>query len=118
MLFRSKFDYNEYQKAYDLLKKIDFYRFDYKYNVSDNKNEYGFVIDYIEQNENYDQFLYFKGQKAKVLKNKELDYLVRDDDEDVINFKKYSQENLCKFMMTILKSMQFEIETLKERLKK
>lgn len=111
-----QFNENEYEKAYNLLKKIDLYRFDYKYKISENKNEYGFIIDYIEQNEGYNQFLYFKNQKAKVLNNRELDYLVGEEDQNVIDFKKYDEENLCKYMLTVIKAMQIKIENLERRL--
>lgn len=111
-----KFKNDDYEQAYDLLKKIDIYRFDYKYKISDNKNEYGFIIDYIEENKDYDKFLYFKDEKAKVVNN-ELDYLVRDNDKDVIDFKKYNQENLAKYMFTLLKTMQNKIDNLESEVK-
>lgn len=111
-----KFESNDYEQAYDLLRKIDFYRFDYKYKISDNKNEYGFIIDYIEENKDYDKFLHFKDEKAKVV-NDELDYLVSENDENVIDFKKYDQENLSKYMFSLLKSMQIKIDNLEQEIK-
>ena len=105
------FDDNEYEKAYKLLQKIDFYRYDYKYKISDNKKEYGFIIDYIEQNDNYDDFLYFYNQKANV-ENNELDYLIEKDDKNVIEFKKYDSENLLKYLFTLIKVMQIKIDKL------
>ena len=105
------FDDDEYNRAYQLLQKIDFYRYDYKYKISENKKEYGFIIDYIEKNNGYDDFLYFYKQQANV-ENNELDYLVEDTDENVIEFKKYNEENLLKYVFTLLKCMQKKIDKL------
>ena len=105
------FDDSEYEKAYKLLQKIDIYRYDYKYKISDNKKEYGFIIDYIEKNNNYDEFLYFYNQKANV-ENNELDYLIEKGDNNIIEFKKYDSENLLKYLFTLIKVMQIKIDKL------
>ena len=55
--------------------------------------------------------MYFYKQQANV-ENNELDYLVEDTDENVIEFKKYNEENLLKYVFTLLKCMQKKIDKL------
>lgn len=101
--------------AIDILRKIDLYRYDYKYNISNNKNEFGFVIDYIKELPNVDKFFYFHKEKAKVVHN-ELDYkegFEHPYDEDTINFERFDIETLCKYLLVVCKSQQEQIDEIK-----
>jgi len=111
------FDDSEYSKAYELLQNIDIYRFNYKYEgISSNKNEYGFIIDYIEKNKDYDKFLYFEDERA-IIKNNQIDYAIRKDEENnIIDFKKYNENNIIRYLFTLAKSMQLKIDELERRL--
>ena len=107
-----KFDKNDYQDAFNLLKNIDIYSYDYKYDLYKKRNQYGFIIDEIEKNENYDKFFDFHSEKASVY-GEHLDFSMEETNiipDDIIEVKQYDRDVLDKFMLTCLKAMQNKIE--------
>lgn len=114
------FTKEEYNQALQLLHDMKLYTYNYKYNISDFKNQYGFIIDDLLDNENAKKFLYFKDEKA-VVKNKELDYLQAEEEpnnKNIISFKRYDEETLVKYLLTTNKALLNRIEELEERVKK
>ena len=114
------FTKEEYNQALQLLHDMKLYTYNYKYKISDFKNQYGFIIDDLLDNENAKKFLYFKDEKA-VVKNKELDYLQAEEEpnnKNIINFKRYDEETLVKYLLTTNKALLNRIEELEERVKK
>ena len=111
---------SEYQEALDLLKNIKIYNFDYKYNVKENEkenqNNFGFMIDDVEKLQHSDKFFRFKEAKAIVTKNNGLDEAGASEEpnnKNIINYKRYDEEELVKYLMTCIKAQQEEIEKLK-----
>ena len=114
------FTKDKYNQALQLLHDIKLYTYDYKYDISEFKNQYGFIIDDLLDNENAKRFLYFKDEKA-VIKNNQLDYLLAEEEPDnnnIINFKRYDEEILVKYLLTTNKALLNRIEELEERVKK
>ena len=114
------FTKEEYNQALQLLHDMKLYTYNYKYKISDFKNQYGFIIDDLLDNENAKKFLYFKDEKA-VVQNKELEYLPAEEEpnnKNIINFKRYDEETLVKYLLTTNKALLNRIEELEERVKK
>ncbi len=116
-----EFNSTNYTEAYNLLKDIKIYSYDYKYNFYRNKHQYGFIIDEIEKLENYNKFFDFEGDVAKVNKS-ELDFSNYEDytkenmPKGCIYVKKYNSDTFDKYLLTICKVMQNKIEKLEELL--
>ncbi len=111
-----KFDDKKYDKALELLKGIDLYNYDYKYDLYKKRDQYGFIIDEIEQLDNYDEFFDFTKEKAKV-DGEHLDFAISEEDKNLIEVKQYDSNVLDKYLLTCLKAMQTKIETLEEKIK-
>ena len=108
-----KFTSQDYQDALTLLKHVDIYSYDYIYNLYRNEHQYGFIIDEIEQLDNYNKFFDFYESRAKV-DGRRLDFAVDEDDVDVITIKQYEADTLDKYLLTCIKALQQEIEQLKK----
>lgn len=111
-----KFVQKDYDDALKLLNDIDLYSYDYKYNLYKNNHQYGFIIDEVEEKENYSKFFDFYESKAKV-NDKDLDFAVDENDEDTISIKQYQPDTLDKYLLTCLKAMQNKIESLENKIK-
>ena len=110
------FKEEDYKNAIELLNEIDLYKYNYKYKLSDKKDQYGFIIDDLLDNEKAKEFLYFKDDKA-VVKNGYFDYQLAEeqpDNKDIIEFKRYDEETLIKYLLVVCKALQKEIEELKK----
>ena len=114
-----KFTNSKYDKALELLNNIDIYSYDYKYDLYENKKQYGFIIDEIEKQKDYQEFFDFRKEKAKV-DGEHLDFCVEDDDDgkNIIEVKKYNEDTLDKYLLTCIKGLQQEVEDLKIQIKK
>ena len=112
---------NEYDEAYELLKQIKLYSYDYKYNLYKNKHQFGFIIDDIEKLDNYNKFFDFQSSVAKVEGN-EIDfssydgYTEENKPDDCIVVKKYDSDVLDKYLLTLCKAMQNKIDKLEEKI--
>jgi hypothetical protein len=116
-----KFEEEDYNDAIELLKDMDLYSYDYKYNVNDFSNNYGFIIDYLKANDKSNKFFNFEKYKAVIKDNKALDEQLANEEPDnknIIEYERYNQETLTKYILTICKAQQQEIEELKERITK
>ena len=111
-----KFSNGDYDDALNLLKNIDIYSYDYKYNLYKNKHQYGFIIDEIETQQNYSRFFDFSTEKAMVVKDY-LDFCVEEDCEnEVIDVKQYNRDTLDKFLLTCIKGLQNTVAELKTQI--
>ena len=107
-----KFASNDYKKALNLLSNIDIYSYDYKYDLYQNRHQYGFIIDEIEEIEGYEKYFDFHSEKAGVF-GEHLDFSMGEKDsnpDDVIEVKEYNRDTLDKFMLTCMKAMQDKID--------
>lgn len=121
-----KFVNNDYKEALNLLNNIDIYSYDYKYDLYQNRHQYGFIIDEIEEIDGYEKYFDFHSEKAGVF-GEHLDFSVDEKDlksDNIIEVKEYNRDTLDKFMLTCMKAMQDkidkqekEIEELKKILK-
>lgn len=114
-----KFASSDYKKALNLLSNIDIYSYDYKYDLYQNRHQYGFIIDEIEKIEGYEKYFDFHSEKAGVFGD-HLDFSMGEKDsnpDDVIEVKEYNRDTLDKFMLTCMKAMQDKIDKQEEEIK-
>lgn len=116
------FKEQDYNEALDILKQIDITTYNYKYDLYEKPEQYGFIIDDIEKIKGYDKFFDFYSDTAAV-KDKSLIFGWENADEDYTNnekieVKKYNSDVLDKYLLTCIKALQSKIEILEEQLKK
>lgn len=113
-----KFKDIDYKTALELLKNIDIYSYDYKYKLYDKKHQYGFIIDEIEKQKDYDKFFDFRVDKAKVNKDKTLDFDTTDinKEDEIIEVKKYDSDVLDKYLLTVCKALLYKIDELERKI--
>lgn len=118
------FPKDKYQKALNVLNKLNIYDYEYKYNLYNKRKQYGFIIDEIEEIEGNQDFFDFHDEYAKVKDGDKLDPSVIDDEDfdknakNIIHYKQYDNDVLDKYLLTCLKAQQMQIEELNERIKK
>lgn len=118
---------NEYKDIYEDLKNLHMFNYDYKYdNVNGNlKKDYGFIIDDIENTKHLSKYFRNFEVKKYITKDNKL-VLKRDDipiseqeelkDSEPINVKEWEKESYIKGLFILVKSLQNEIEDLKEEI--
>lgn len=123
------FTQKDYDDAYKFLKEMKLHEYDYKYNMYEDKHQYGFIIDELEELDNCNKFFRFSEIYAKIQDNQLKPSLLDGEDfdenaKDIIKYKEYNSDVLDKFMLTCMKAMQDkidkqekEIEELKKILK-
>jgi hypothetical protein len=109
---------DSYKDALDLLKKMNLYTYDYKYDLYDNKSQYGFIIDEIEDDDKKHNFFDIVSEKAWT-RGRYIDFdmsSVPENDEtvNVIDIKNYNRDAFTKYLLTCIKGLQQEIEQLKK----
>ena len=106
----------EYDEALQLLNEIKIYNYKYKYKIHDKENQYGFIIDDLLDNQLADKFLYFKDETAGIMKNGRFDYSANNennpDNLQIIDFKRYDEETLIKYLVVVCKALQYKIDKL------
>ena len=113
----------EYKDIYEDLKNLHLYNYDYKYkNISDTKNDYGFIIDDIEDSKHLSK--YFRNYKSVRYINKDNELITKTEDNldeikkcEPINIKEWDKASYIKGLFVLVKSLQNEIEDLKEEIK-
>lgn len=112
------FTFNDYQDALSLLSKIKMHHYKYKYNVSDllkkGDEHYGFIIDDVENIKGYDKFLKFESNEMVIdndnlrgkLKKEEKTITIKNSDANIFN----------KYLLTVCKALQQEIDFLKRKI--
>lgn len=112
---KDKFEDVDYNEALKLLDYINLYHYDYKYKINDYDNNYGFIIDELEENELTKKFFNFEDNRAVITENNTLDEELatrEDNQEEVINYKRYDNDVLIKYLLTVCKAQQKCIENL------
>lgn len=109
-----KFDQTKYDEALSLLKKMDLYEYDYKYNIYKNPHKYGFIIDELEQLEETKDFFEFEEYNATFKDNK-IDFSGAMNGEH-IKTKNYDSDVLDKYLLTVCKAMYKKIKELEEKI--
>lgn len=114
------FKQSDYISALKLLNKINLYTYDYKYDLIKNpKNQFGFLIDEIESIPEHKQFFKFNHEKASIDINNHIhlnpeEFKATDKYIDVANF---DDVILSKYLLTVCKALQQEVEDLKQEIK-
>jgi uncharacterized coiled-coil protein SlyX len=111
----TEFNNNEYEDALKLLNDIKLYDYKYKYNIHPKKEQFGFMIDDLLENKLADKFFYFKDEKAGINKNNYLDYFAGEENKEnlpIINFKRYDEETLIKYLLVVCKALQQKMNKL------
>ena len=112
-------DFEDYDSALRLLKNMKIYNYNYKYKLSDKKDQYGFIIDDLLEDKDAQRFLHFKDDKAIPNEEGYFDYQRADEDpdnENIINFKRYDEEMLVKYLLITNKALLKKIEELEEKI--
>ena len=110
-----KFEKTKYDKALSLLKKMDLYEYDYKYNIYKNPHKYGFIIDELEQLEETKDFFEFEEYNATFKDNK-IDFSGTMNGEH-LKTKNYDSDVLDKYLLTCIKALQDKVEKLENEIK-
>ena len=111
-----EFNSTEYKDALTLLQDIKIYDYNYKYNIHPKKDQYGFIIDDLLEKPLAKKFLYFKDETAGITQDNSLDYAAVEEHKNlpIIDFKRYDEETLIKYLLVVCKGLQQEIEQLKK----
>lgn len=110
-----KFEKTKYDEALSLLKKMDLYEYDYKYNIYKNPHKYGFIIDELEQFEETKDFFEFEEYNA-TFKNNTIDFSGTMNGEH-LKTKNYDSDVLDKYLLTCIKALQDKVEKLENEIK-
>lgn len=111
----------EYENIYNDFKKINFYTYDYKYKgINDNNNDFGFIIDEIEENETLSKYYKNYSKEGYIDKDKNMfpkrEGMIYKNMEH-INYKVWDRDAYLKMNMVLIKSLQNKIEELEKRIK-
>ena len=110
-----KFDQTKYDEALSLLKKMDLYEYDYKYNIYKKPHKYGFIIDELEELDETKDFFEFEEYNATFKDNK-IDFSGTMNGEH-LKTKNYDSDVLDKYLLTCIKALQDKVEKLENEIK-
>ena len=98
---------------------MNLYEYDYKYNLYQNKHQYGFIIDEIEELDKEKKFFKITEEKA-IVKGKYVNFNTEGatDEDEILTFKKYDSDVLDKYLLTVCKALQYKIDELETQIKK
>ena len=110
---------SEYEDSLRLLREMNLYEYDYKYNLYQNKHQYGFIIDEIEELDKEKKFFKITEEKA-IVKGKYVNFNTEGatDEDKILTFKKYDSDVLDKYLLTVCKALQYKIDELEIQIKK
>lgn len=109
-----KFEQSKYDKALNLLNKMNLYDYDYKYNIYKNSHKYGFIIDELEELEEAKDFFEFEEYNATV-KDDKIDFSGAMEGEK-LKTKNYDSNVLDKYMLTCIKALLIKVDALEKRI--
>lgn len=111
-----EFNNSQYDDALTLLRNIKLYTYDYKYDLYNNRNQYGFIIDDVEALDPGNKYFKITSDEATI-DGDHLDFARTNPELPTINVKKYDPDTLDKYMLTCIKALQDKIDKLEERIK-
>ena len=113
-----KFNDKKYDSAINILKNMDLYEYDYKYDLYKNRHQYGFLIDELE-NLDRNEFFNFEEEEA-IVKGDHLDFNLENKTkkDKTIKVKKYDSDVLDKYLLTVVKALLNKIEILENKVEK
>ena len=105
----------KYDKALELLDNIKLYDYEYKYDLYEDRKQYGFIIDEVEKLDKDSEFFKFYKDTANV-EGEHLDFARTKKDEPTIDVKFYNPDTLDKYLLTCIKGLQQKIEELEKEI--
>ena len=113
-----KFNDKKYDSAINILKNMDLYEYDYKYDLYKNRHQYGFLIDELEKLDR-NEFFNFEEEEA-IVKGEHLDFNLENKTkkDKTIKVKKYDSDVLDKYLLTVVKALLNKIEILENKVEK
>lgn len=113
-----KFNDKKYDSAINILKNMDLYEYDYKYDLYKDRHQYGFLIDELEKLDR-NEFFNFEEEEA-IVKGEHLDFNLENKTkkDKTIKVKKYDSDVLDKYLLTVVKALLNKIEILENRVEK
>lgn len=113
-----KFNDKKYDSAINILKNMDLYEYDYKYDLYKNRHQYGFLIDELEKLDR-NEFFNFEEEEA-IVKGEHLDFNMENKTkkDKTIKVKKYDSDVLDKYLLTVVKALLNKIEILENKVEK
>lgn len=111
-----------YDDALKMLKNMKLYTYDYKYDLYDNKSQYGFILDEIEQEDKKHHFLDITNRPAWT-RGRYINFDMSEKPENdksvsVIETKHYDRDVFSKYLLTCIKALQNKIDELEKQIKK
>ena len=113
-----KFNDKKYDSAINILKNMDLYEYDYKYDLYKDRHQYGFLIDELEKLDR-NEFFNFEEEEA-IVKGEHLDFNMENKTkkDKTIKVKKYDSDVLDKYLLTVVKALLNKIEILENKVEK
>ena len=113
-----KFNDKKYDSAINILKNMDLYEYDYKYDLYKDRHQYGFLIDELEKLDR-NEFFNFEEEEA-IVKGEHLDFNMENKTkkDKTIKVKKYDSDVLDKYLLTVVKALLNKIEKLENKVEK
>ena len=108
------FDNSTYKTALNLLKNMNIYEYDYKYELDTKKHQFGFIIDELVDNSDANLFFDFKDVDATIISDK-VDFGNLSDGKH-IHLKEYDRDLLTKYLLVCIKALQNKIDELEVKL--
>lgn len=105
----------KYDKALKLLDNIKLYDYEYKYDLYEDRKQYGFIIDEVQDLDKDSEFFKFYTDTATV-ENEHLDFSKENKELPTINVKFYNPDTLDKYLLTCIKGLQHKIEDLEKEI--
>ena len=117
-----KFDDKTYNEALQLLSELQLYNYTYKYNnLHPKKEQFGFIIDELLENELTNKFFYFRDEVAGITQSNNINYAALDEgnpyNEPIIHFKRYDEETLIKYLLVCNKALLQQLEGINQEIK-
>lgn len=109
------FTKEKYDKALNLLNNIKLYDYEYKYDLYEDRKQYGFIIDEVEKLDKESEFFKFYEDTANI-EGEHLDFARENKDKPTIDVKFYNPDTLDKYLLTCIKGLQNKIEELEKEI--
>ncbi len=114
-----KLEEKDINEGLQLLKDMNLYDYNYKYNLATDRHQYGFIIDELKEHPLGEKFFRFETQKAKIQGDR-LDALEEEDiqeDDTVLEIGKYNPDVLDKYLLLVCKGLLEKVDLLEQELK-
>lgn len=109
------FTKEKYDKALKLLDNINLYDYEYKYDLYEDRKQYGFIIDEVEKLDKESEFFKFYEDTANI-EGEHLDFARENKELPTIDVKFYNPDTLDKYLLTCIKGLQHKIEELEKEI--